>query len=234
MIGIRPSPPSRQLRERGAGAALWLAWIAAGAIGATLTAFVARRVSLAAGDAAGEAFGLVAAEVVVGALALGTVMLGIAVPQWLVVRRRLAWAPWLVLSRAVGGAVGGAAGLGVLAALARGAAPGGAVAASVIVGLTALATAEWLVLRRRVAGAAKLAWVSAAALVAAVVGTGLVGTVAGDLTTDALAGCVFGTCHAAVTGLAIVPRAAERRGAVSSPPPERAPESPPAASSSNG
>ena len=205
---------------------LWLRWIAAGALGGALVAFVVRRVSLAAGDAVGDAFGLVAAEVVVGALALGGVMLGIAVPQWLVVRRHLTWAPWMIVSRGVGGVMGGATMLGVLAAIGGGAASVGAVALSVILGLGALVVVEWLVLRGRVAGAARLAWVSVGALVAAIVGTGLIGTLAGGLATEALAGCAYGACHAAVTGLAIVPRAREHEGGPSPPPPEDEPESP--------
>ena len=58
---------------------LWLQWVLASAIGCAVVSTVARRVSMAVGGAAGDAMGPLVAEVVVGALALGGVMLGIAV-----------------------------------------------------------------------------------------------------------------------------------------------------------
>ena len=50
---------------------LWLQWVLASAVGCAVISSVARRVSMAAGGAAGDAMG----RVVVGALALGGVML---------------------------------------------------------------------------------------------------------------------------------------------------------------
>ena len=222
----RIRPPTHPGSSWGLGSgALWLRWIAAGTLGATLTDFV---VGQWAADAVVEALfpellevSWVHASMVLGTVRWGSMLLGIAGLQWLVVRRRLAWAPWLVLSRGVGGAVGGATIHGVSMALApwsfdRFDAAMPAMGVALIVGLLAVALAEWLVLPGRVAGDAKLAWVGAAAMV---VGVGLVGVAGMEM--GALAGCVFGTCHAVVTGFAIVPRA---RGAVSSPPPENAPE----------
>ena len=170
-----------------------------------MIAFAARRVSLAAGGAAGDSLGLFAAETVIGAVALGSMMVALGAMQWLAGRRHLPWAPRLVLSRGAAGAAGGATALGTLAALTDGEATGGAVVLACALGLGAFWAAEWLVLRGRAAGARKLASMSAAGLVAAVLATGLAGAVAGDLGAEWVAGAVFGAAHGAVTGIGAKP-----------------------------
>ena len=54
---------------------LWLLWVLSSAVGCAVVSTVARRVSMAAGAAAGDAMGPLVAKVVVVALALGGVML---------------------------------------------------------------------------------------------------------------------------------------------------------------
>ena len=160
---------------------LRLRWLLASALGGLLVARVARRVSMVAGGSVWETLGGVAGEAVVGALALGGIMAGIAAGQWLVVRRRVPWARRLVAGTIGGGAAGGGAGFGVLHGLTEAAGAGGAAAAAIIVGLAAFGMVKWFVLRRRVAEARRLAVVSMAGVVAAVVATALSAFVLGDL-----------------------------------------------------
>ena len=88
-------------------------WIVGSAVGGFVFAVVVRQASTAAGDSVWE-LGPVVAEIVIGAVALGGIMAGIAVNQWLVVRRRVAWAGWLAGGMIGGGIAGGGAGFGVL------------------------------------------------------------------------------------------------------------------------
>lgn len=205
-VVTRPSEP--EIPEPGAARrALWLRWILAGALGGLAVARVARRASVAAGESVWETLGGVAGEAVVGALALGGIMAGIAAGQWLVVRRRVPWAPWLAAGTVAGGVAGGGAGFGVLQGLTQAAGAGGAAAAAVIAGLAAFGAAKWLVLRGRVGGARRLAVVSAAGVVAAVAATALSAFVLGELAGGGAGGGVFGAAYAAVTGLAVLPYA---------------------------
>ncbi len=189
---------------------LWMQWIGVSAIGGFVFAVVARRVSLAAGGTIGDSFGPVAAEVVIGALALGGIMAGIAAGQWLVVRRTVPWAGWMALAMVAGGMAGGGAAFGVLQGL--GGVDGGAlaVAVAVVAGLAALGGTAWLLLRGRAPAAGRFAWRSMAAVVAAVAATGLSGVVLGEYSGGGVGGAVFGAAHAAVMGFVVIPRAAGR------------------------
>ncbi|MDE2794220.1 MAG: hypothetical protein OXL34_05310 [Gemmatimonadota bacterium] len=189
---------------------LWLQWIGASAIGGFVFAVLARRVSMAAGGTIGDSFGPVAAEVVIGALALGGIMVGIAAGQWLVVRRSVAWAGWMVLAMVAGGMAGGATGFGVLQGL--GGVDGGAfaVAVAVVAGLVALGGVGWLLLRGRASAVGRFAWRSMAAVVAAVAATGLSGIALGEYSGGGVGGAVFGAVYAGVTGFVVLPSAGGR------------------------
>lgn len=201
--------PSDNSAKPATGTGLWLRWVLAGALGGAAVAGTARRVSIAAGGSVWEVLGGVAGETVVGALALGGTMAGIAAGQWLVVRRRVAWARRLALGAVAAGAAAGGAGFGVLQGSARVAGDGGAVAAAVVVGLAVFGTVQRLVLRRAVPWAGRFAAASTAGVVAAVVATALSGFVLGDLAGGGAGGGVFGAAYAAVTGLVVLPHAAD-------------------------
>lgn len=179
---------------------LWMQWVLASALGGLLFAFFVRSVSMAMGAAVGGAAGAVAAEAVVGALALGGIMLGIATGQWMVIRRQVGWAGALWLSTSAGGALGGAVAFGVLAGLTEAVGPGGAVAAAIVVGLAAFGAVQWLGLRRRISRPGRFAAASMAGLVAAVIVTALSGALLGDLAGTGIGGGFFGAAYGAVTG----------------------------------
>ena len=200
----RGAARGRRSRRRGRTSTsrkgLWLRWISASALGGVVLAHVARRVSMAAGGAVGDALGPVAAETAVGALALGGMMAGLSVGQWLVIRQHVSWAPRLALGTVAGGVAGGGSGFGVLQWLTPVVGAGPAVSAAIVVGLAAFGTMAWLVLRGQVPAARRLAVVSVAGVVAAVVATGLSGIALGELAGGGAGGGVFGAVHAAVTG----------------------------------
>ncbi len=148
----------------------------------------------------GSVLGPVAAEAAVGALAMGGVFLGVALGQWLVIRRRVSWAGWLALATVLAGAAGGAAALSVLQGLTGAMGPAGSVAVAVVLGLAAFAMVHWYVLRGRISDAARFAALGVVALVAAVLGTALVGALAGDLAGQGIGGGALGAVYAAVIG----------------------------------
>ena len=189
---------------------LWLRWIVASAIGGFVFAIAARRWSVAAGGSVWDSMGPVVAEIVIGALALGGIMAGIAVGPWLVVRRRVPWAGWLAAGMVGGGVAGGGAAFGVLQGM--GGEGGGvpAVAAAVIVGLAAFVGVQWVLLRGRVPEAGRFVWMSVAAVVAAVVATGVSGVALGEYSGGGVGGAVFGAAYAAVTGFVVIPHASRR------------------------
>ena len=187
---------------------LWLRWIVGSAAGGFVFAVTVRRASTAAGDSVWE-MGPVVAEIVIGALALGGIMAGIAVNQWLVVRRRVSWAGWLAGGMVGGGIAGGGAAFGVLQGLGGEGGGGVAVAAAVIVGLAAFAGVQWLLLRGRVPEVGRFVWMSVAAVVAAVLATALSGIALGEYSGGGVGGAVFGAAYAAVTGFVVIPRAVE-------------------------
>ena len=188
---------------------LWLRWIAASAVGGFLFAVAVRRASMAAGDSVWE-MGPVVAEIVIGALALGGIMAGIAVNQWLVVRRRVSWAGWLAAGMVGGGIAGGGAAFGVLQGMGGEGGGGVAVAAAIVVGLATFGGVGWLLLRGRVPGAGRFAGVSMAAVVVAVLATALSGIALGEYSGGGVGGAVFGAAYAAVTGFVVIRSAAKR------------------------
>lgn len=179
---------------------VWLRWVLASAVGCAVVSAVARRVSMAAGGAVGDAVGPVAAEVVVGALALGLVMFGIAVGQWFVVRRLVPWAGRLSRAVVLGAAVAGGVGLGLLEALSGVAGQAAGVVVAVVVGLAGFGTTQWLVLRGRVPGAGRWAVASSAGLAAASFSLGVVGALAEEITGGVIGQALFGAVYAAVAG----------------------------------
>ena len=183
---------------------LWLAWVVASGAGGWICAIFARPVSIAVGGAVGSVLGPVAAEAAVGALAMGGVLFGVAAGQWLVIRRRVSWAGWLALATVLSGAAGGAAGLSVLQGLTAVMGPAGSVAVAVALGLAAFAAVHWCVLRGRINAPGRYAVMGVVGLVAAVLGTALVGAVAGDLAGQGIGGGALGAVYAAVIGWKVI------------------------------
>ena len=183
---------------------LWLAWIVASAVGGWVCAIFARPVSVAVGGVVGNVLGPIAAEAAVGALAMGGILLGVALGQWLVIRGRVSWAGRLALATALAGMAGGAGGLSVLQGLAGMMEPTGSVAVAVVVGLAAFAVVHWWVLRMRIRAPGRLAAAGVVALIAAVLGTALVGAVAGDLAGQGIGGGALGAVYAAVMGRPVI------------------------------
>ena len=188
---------------------LWLRWIVGSAVGGFVFALVVRQVSMGAGDSVWE-LGPVVAEIVIGAVALGGIMAGIAMNQWLVVRRQVAWAGWLAAGMIGGGIVGGGAAFGVLQGMGGEGGGGMAVAAAVVVGLAVFAGMQWLLLRGRVPEVGRFVWMSVAAVVAAVVATALSGIALGENSGGGVGGAVFGAAYAVVTGFVVIPTAVGR------------------------
>ena len=181
-------------------------WIVGSAVGGFVFAVVVRQASTAVGDSVWE-MGPVVAEIVIGAVALGGIMAGIAVNQWLVVRRRVSWAGWLAGGMVGGGIAGGGAAFGVLQGMGGEGGGGVAVAVAVIVGLAVFAGVQWLLLRGRVLEVGRFVWMSVAAVVAAVLATALSGIALGEYSGGGVGGAVFGAAYAAVTGFVVIPTA---------------------------
>ena len=179
---------------------LWTQWVVASALGGLVFAFVVRLVSTGAGGSVGESLGAMAAEVVIGASALGAIMLGIATGQWAVIRGRVAWAGSMWLATVAGGVLAGAAAFGVLAGLTDSVGPAIAVAAAVVLGLVAFGTTQWLGIRGRIDQAWGYSAAAMAGLVAAVVATGVSGVLMGEFAGTGLGGGIFGAAYGVVTG----------------------------------
>lgn len=183
---------------------LWFAWIAASGVGGWICGIFARPVSIAVGGAVASVLGPVAAEAAVGALAMGGILLGVAVGQWLVIRGRVSGAIWLALGTVLAGAAGGAVALAVLQAVASLAGEAGGVAVAVLLGLVVFWIVHWWVLRDRIGDAGRFATLGVVALLAAVPSTALVGVIAGDLAGQGIGGGALGTVYAAVTGRRVI------------------------------
>jgi hypothetical protein len=159
-------------------------------------------------------------EAVVGALALGGIMLGIGIAQWLVLRHQVPWAGRWVLAIAVGGAAGGAATFVLFEALSGTV----GVVVGVVVGLGVFGIAQRLVLRRQVSKAAWLALASVVGLVAAslVAASSAVLAAAGPVVARVIGEVGLGAVYGAITGSALVwqlrqrPPASDRPSAVPS------------------
>ncbi|MDE2806101.1 MAG: hypothetical protein OXN18_13240 [Gemmatimonadota bacterium] len=203
-VGLSSDDPGGGAGLSGAGGptprALWLAWILASGVGGWICAIFARPVSIAVGGVVGNVLGPIAAEAAVGALAMGGVLLGVAVGQWLVIRRHVSWAGWSALATALAGAAGGAGALGALQAVAGVAGEAGSVAVAVVLGLAAFWLVHWWVLKTQICAPGHFATLGVVALIAAVLGTALVGAIAGDLAGQGIGGGTLGAVYAAVTG----------------------------------
>ncbi|WP_419949694.1 hypothetical protein [Candidatus Palauibacter sp.] len=142
-------------------------------------------------------------QVVVGAVAAGGVVGGIAIAQWLIMRRQLSWAAWWLPASVLGGLVGGAVTLGVWDVVsATGRETLGAVL-GILAGLSTFGVVQWLLLRR-VTQAGWWVLASVAGLVAAgPLGVGVLGHLIGD-------GGGFGAVYGAITGARFVAAIARR------------------------
>ena len=136
-------------------------------------------------------------QVVVGAVAAGGVVGGIASAQWLIMRRQLSWAAWWLPTSVLGGLVGGAVTLGVWDVVSTtGRETLGAVL-GILAGLSTFGVVQWLLLRR-VTQAGWWVLASVAGLVAAgPLGVGVLGHLIGD-------GGGFGATYGAITGARFV------------------------------
>ena len=167
-----------------------------------VAAAVARPLSYLLGGAAHETFGGVVGEAVVGAVAGGGTLGGIALAQWMVLRGRVPWAARWPAALASGGAAAAATGFAADEALGLAGFSEPPVA-PVALGLAAFGFAHWLVLRRRAPRAGLLTAASAGGfLLAAVVTTG-VAVVTGVEGGGPVFAALFGGAYGAVTGLAL-------------------------------
>ena len=172
----------------------------ASGVGGWISAIFARPVSIAVGGALGDVLGPVAAEAAVGALAMGGILFGVAVGQWLVIRRRASWAGRLAVATVLSGAAAGAVGLSVLEGLNQFLGDAARVVVAVLMGLGAFGFVHQWVLRDRIEAPDRFAALGVFALVAGVLGTALVGAVAGNWAGQGIGGGALGAVYAAVMG----------------------------------
>lgn len=168
-----------------------------------VAAAVARPLSYLVGEGVGSLLGEVPAEAAIGAVAGGGVLGGIALAQWLVLRRLVPWAGCWPVAGALAGASAAAAGFVALKALSLAGNEAAGVVAAVVFGLGAFLAAHWLVLRSRVSRAPWLAAASAGSFLLAAVATTGVASVAGVEGGGALFAALFGALHGAVTVVAL-------------------------------
>ena len=192
------SEPDHGLTRR----AFRIRWVLASAAGMAVAGAVARPLSYLVGGAAHEAFGGVVGEAVVGAVAGGGVLGGIALAQWLLLRQRVSWAARWPAALAAAGAAAAATGFAADEALGLAGYPEPP-AVPAVVGLTAFVLAHWLVLRRCAPGAGLLAAASAGGFVLAAVVTVAVGTASGFEGESPLFGALFGAVYGWITVLAL-------------------------------
>ena len=81
-------------------------WVLASAAGMAVAAAVARPLSYLVGGAAHDALGPVFGEAIVGVVAGGGTLGGVALAQWPLLRRRVAWAARWPAAGAAAGAAG--------------------------------------------------------------------------------------------------------------------------------
>ena len=174
-------------------------WILASAAGMAVAGAVARPLSYLVGGAAHEALGPVFGEAVVGVVAGGGALGGVALAQWPLLRGRVAWAGRWPVAGAASGAAGAAAGFGALAALTLLGAETLGAAAVLVFGVAAFLRAHTLVLRGRVPRPMWLAGVSAAGFLGAGLVTMAVGWLSGLAGGSPVFGAVFGAVYGAVT-----------------------------------
>lgn len=175
-------------------------WILASAAGMAVAATVARPLSYVVGGLAHEGLGAVPGEAVVGVVAGGGTLGGVALAQWLLLRGRVAWAGRWPVAGAAGGAAGAAAGFAALAGLRLLGAETLGAAAVLVFGIAAFLGAYSLALGGRVPRAGWLAAGCAAAFLAA----GLVSAAAGWLSGLDGGGPAFGALFGALYGAGTV------------------------------
>ena len=191
-------PEANGLTDRG----FRIRWVLASAAGMAVAAAVARPLSYLVGGAAHEAFGSVVGEAVVGTVAGGGVLGGIALAQWLLLRHQVSWAARWPVALAVAGAAAAATGFAANEALGMAGYPEPP-AAPAAVGLTAFVLAHWLALRQCAPRAGLLAFASAGGFILAAVLTASVGAASGFEGASPLFGALFGAAYGAVTVLAL-------------------------------
>lgn len=163
--------------DRFVGARFRIRWIVLSAAGMAVAGSVARPLSTFVGGLAHEGLGTVFGEAVVGVVAGGGTLGGVALAQWPLLRGRVAWAGRWPAAGAAGGAAGAAAGFAALAGLTLLGAETLGAAAVLVFGIAAFLRAYSLVLGRRVPRAGWLAAGVGAAFLAA----GLVSVIVGWL-----------------------------------------------------
>ena len=178
-------------------------WILASAAGMAVAAAVARPLSYLVGGAAHDALGPVFGEAIVGVVAGGGTLGGVALAQWPLLRRRVAWAARWPAAGAAAGAAGAAAGFGALAGLTLLGAEVLGAAAVLVFGIAAFLRAHTLVLRGRVSRPMWLAGGCAAGFLGAALVTMAVGSFAGLDGESPLFGALFGAAYGAVTVLVL-------------------------------
>ena len=193
--------PEREAALTGRG--FRIRWILASAAGMAVAAAVARPLSYVAGEGVGGLLGEVPAEAAIGAVAGGGVLGGIALAQWLLLRRMVPWAGLWPVAGALAGASAAAAGFVALRALSLAGYEAAGVAAALFCGLGAFLAAHWLVLRLRASRARWLAVSSAGGFLLAAVVTTAAASVAGVEGGGALFAALFGALYGAVTVVAL-------------------------------
>ena len=153
--------------DRFVGARFRIRWIVLSAAGMAVAGFVARPLSYFVGGMAHQGLGTVFGEAVVGVVAGGGTLGGVALAQWPLLRGRIAWAGRWPAAGAAGGAAGAAAGFAALAGLTLLGAETLGAAAVLVFGIAAFLRAFSLVLGRRVPRAGWLAAGVGAAFLAA-------------------------------------------------------------------
>ena len=149
------------------GGRFWIRWILASVAGMAVAGSVARPLSYFVGGVAHEGLGAVFGEAVVGVVAGGGTLGGVALAQWPLLRDRVVWAGRWPAAGAAGGAAGAAAGFAALAGLTLLGAETLGAAAVLVFGIAAFLRAFSLVLGRRVPRAGWLAAGVGAAFLAA-------------------------------------------------------------------
>ena len=178
-------------------------WILVSAAGMAVAAAVARPLSYLVGGAAHDALGPVFGEAIVGVVAGGGTLGGVALAQWPLLRRRVGWAARWPAAGAAAGAAGAAAGFGALAGLTLLGAEVLGAAAVLVFGIAAFLRAHTLVLRRHVSRPMWLAGGCAAGFLGGALVTMVVGSFAGLDGESPLFGALFGAAYGAATVMAL-------------------------------
>ncbi len=175
-----------------------LHWIVASGVGMAVAATFARPLSYAAGAVAGMG-GPALVEAVIGLVAGGGALGGMALAQWFVLRRRVAWAARWPIALAAAGAAGAATGFVADELLLPGAPP----PLPLAVGASAFVLVLWRVLRPVAARPALLALATAGSfLLAATLSAGTAAL--GDFTgASPLFAALFGALFGAATAFSL-------------------------------